>query len=134
VTEPELRGLAAEWRELKAAQTRLNEKEARLKKELTKALGDQAALPIAISDRERYVLKRVERDNRKPDLNKLATIAYEKGVPEEQFTLTLTEADAVRLLEQGILDRSDYEAVLKGNVTSYVEMRLQEVESDDGTA
>jgi len=134
VTEPELRGLAAEWRELKAAQARLSEKEDRLKKELTKALGDEMAIPIAISDRERYVLKRVERDGRKPNLNKLAEIAYKKGVPDEQFTLTLTEADAVRLLEQGILDREDYEAVLTGKLTSYVEMRLQEVESDDGTA
>jgi hypothetical protein len=134
VTEPELRGLAAEWRELKAAQARLSEKEGRLKKELTKALGDQAAIPIAISDRERYVLKRVERDNRKPDLVRLAQIALKKGVPKEQFSLTLTEADAVTLLEDGTLDRADYEAVLKGNVTSYVEMRLQEVESDDGTA
>jgi transcriptional regulator with XRE-family HTH domain len=133
ITVHELRGLAAQWRDVKAEEKRVAEKIDRLKKELTKALGDQEAIPIVISDKERYVLKRVERDNRKPDLKKLAWIANSKDISGEWFDITLSEENAAQLLSLGKLTREDYEATLTGKAFSYVEMRLQEIEADDGT-
>ena|SRR5271165_4993265 len=121
MTEPQILGIVARWRDLKEEERRVKEKLERMKPELANVLGELDALPVRINqhDRGQWVIKRIRQDRREVDFDAAFNLLDSMDIADRYTQPTLTEAGLTLAIEDGVLSEEDVAQCLKGVQVAY---------------